>query len=269
MVKTDSDYESREYLLSVGASGKVGISGLGVANVMDSTIESGVYNADITSTGGKLDVNAYRGYNKSSSGKTAFFRNWFKDTDAYKNRDKERSNPDPNDENTIKENQISQGDLDKLKDVDELTSFAPLVGALNVSAGGDGAASGTIIVNKARGSLTSKIDNSTVSTKNGATALAQQNFTNFDAVAAVAAAKTAAINGVGVINSLEETVTAQINKTTVNSGSITTDAQSNMNLNQLVISGQGAGKGAAIGVVVDSNNINDKVYNEYKDKGYK
>lgn len=234
-VNSDSDYEAREYLVSVAASGNISISGMGIANVMDSTIESGVYNSDITSNNGKLDVNAYRGFNKGSSGKTAFFRNWFKGTDAYAKQN----------------SQITASDL---------SGMAPIVGALNVSASGTGAGSGTIIVNKSRGSLTSKIDNSTVSTKNGTKVLALQDFTNFDAVAAVAGSANASLNGVGVINSLVETVTAEVSDSTASKGSITTDAQSNMNLNQLVISGEGAGQGAAVGVVVDSNYIEDKVH---------
>ncbi len=241
-VKSDSDYEAREYLISVEASGKVGVSGMGIANVMDSTIESGVYNSDITSSNGKLDVNSFRGFNKDYSNKTAFFRTWFKDTDAYKN---EGVNKD-----TKERSEIGENDLGKL---------APIVGAINVSAGGKGAVTGTIIVNKARGSLTSKIDKSVVSTKTGTTVLSQQNFTNFDAVAAVAGAATGSANGVGVINSFVETVTAWVDNSTINNGSVTTDAQSNMNLNQLVISGQGAGKGADIGVVVDYSNIEDDV----------
>ena len=232
-------------MVSVGASGKVGVSGMGIANVIDSSVESGVYNSDITSTNGKLDVDSYRWFNKDSAGKTAFFRSWFKNTDAYKNQGVS------GDKDNAKRSEITANDL---------SGIAPIVGAINVSAGGTGAGSGTIIVNKTRGSLTSTIDNSTVSTKNGATAYAQQSFTNFDAVAAVAGSKSGSLNVVGVINSLEETVTSQVNNSTIKKGSITTDARSDMNLNQLVISGEGAGKGAAIGVVVDSNYIEDKVY---------
>lgn len=242
-VKSDSDYEAREYLVSVGASGKIGVSGLGIANVVNSTIESGVYNSDVTSNSGKLYVDAYRWFNKDSAGKTAFFRGWFKNTDAYKKQGV--------DNDTKQRAGITASDL---------SGMAPIVGALNVSAGGTGAGSGTIIVNKARGSLTSKIDNSTVTTKTGATALAKQEFSNFDAVAAVAGSANASINGVGVINSLDETVTAEVSNSTATKGSIKTDAQSNMNLNQLVISGEGAGQGAAVGVVVDKNSIEDKVH---------
>ena len=242
-VKSDSDYEARVYLVSVGVSQKIGISGMGIANVMDSTIESGIYNSDVTSTNGKLDVISDRGFNKKYDNKTAFFRNWFKNTDAYKNEGVNK--------NTKERSVITEGDLG---------SIAPLVGAINVSASGKGAVTGSIIVNKSRGSLTSKIDNSTISTKTGSNVVAQQNFTNFDAVASVAGTLTGSLNGVGVINSFVESVTAWVDNSTINSGSITTDAQSNMNLNQLILSGQGAGKGADIGVVVDYNNIEDDVY---------
>ena len=243
-VKSDSDYEAREYLLSVGASGKVGISGLGIANVISSTIESGIYKSDVTSNNGKFEVFADRGFNRiAGKNKTAFFRDWFKSTDAYKNQGVNKTD---NSRSVITEN-----DLGKL---------APIVGAINVSASGTAAVTGSIIVNKTAGSLTAKIDNSVVSAKNGTTVNAKQDFTNFDAVAAVAGSGHASLSGVGVVNNLSETVTAQVNQTTVNSGEITTDAQSNMNLNQLVVSGQGAGQGAGIGVVVDKNDINDKVY---------
>ena len=245
-VKADSDYESREYLLSVAASGTASVSGLGIANVMDSTIESGVYNADVTSTAGKIDVEADRGFNRiAGDGKTAFFRNWFKNTNAYKNQGVSGN------KDNAQRSEITKNDLD---------GIAPIVGAISVAASGTAGVSGSIIVNKTRGSLTAKIDNSTVNSVNGTTVKAKQDFVNFDAIAAVAASATVSLNGVGVINNLSETITAQINNTESKGGLITTDAQSNMNLNQLVISGQGAGAGAAIGVVVDKNDIDDKVY---------
>ena len=234
-VNSDSDYEMREYLLSIGASAGIAISALGISNVIDSNVAAEVNNSDVNSTTGKLDVNAYRGLNREQSDKTAFFRNWFKGTNAYATQN-----------STITSN--------------DLNAMAPLTGAINVAASGAGSGAGTIIVNKMRGELSSKIDNSNLSTSQGADVLAQQDFVNFDAVASVAAAGTGAGNFVGVINSLEENVLAEIKNSNITNGAVKTDAKSNINFNQLVLSGQGAGAGGAVGVVVDSNNIKDNVY---------
>ena len=246
-VKSQADDEFSALLVNIGGTGTAAIGATGLLNFVDSTAKSGIYNSNVTSEQGKVDVIADRGFNRQEKTSVNPFRSWFKDTSVYKTSGKPNSNGTTDTE--------SKG-LDK-PDIEKL---APKVGVFSVGASGTVAVNASVISNDMEGHITSEVKNSTVSTEEGLNVLAKQDFTNFDAMAAVAGAGNVAINVSGIINVLEDTITAEVNNTKVTKGGVDVDAKSVMEVNQVVISGQGAGVGAAVGASVDVNKINDNVY---------
>ena len=242
-VKANADDEFSALLVNVAASGTASVAGTALVNVIDSDVISGIYNSNILSEQGKVDVIADRGYNRDEILNENKVRSWFKSTNAY--NQKQQANSD----NKAKD--ISQKDIDNLK---------PKVGMVSASASGTAAVTASVIVNDMEGNITSEVKESEVSTKDGLNVEANQTFTNYDAIAAMSVAGNAAVNAVGVINVLEDNVTAQLDKATVKQGGANVDAASQMKINQLVVSGQVALTGASVGAAVDVNKLNDKVH---------
>ncbi len=247
IVKSQADDEFSALLVNIGGAGTAAIGATGLLNFVDSTAKSGVYNSDVTSEQGKVDVIADRGFNRQEKTSVNPFRSWFKDTSAYKKSGKTESDGTTN----TKSDGITENDIKNL---------APKVGVFSVGASGTVAVNASVISNDMEGHITSEVKNSTISAEKGLNVQAKQDFTNFDAMAAVAGAGNVAINVSGIINVLEDTITAEVNNTKVTKGGVNVDSKSVMDVNQVVISGQGAGVGAAVGASVDVNKINDKVY---------
>ena len=235
-VSANSQDSFNAALLNVAIAGKAGIGGIGVLNFVDSDVTAQVNNTDLTSTSGKIDVTAERGFNKSQANKSNVFRNWFKGTSAY----------------------TSSGSVSN----DDIGTLVPLVNVLNIGGAGSGAAvAASVISNKMSGDVTAEVKNSKVSSSQGLNVNATHNFVNYDAIASVAGAGTGAgVSAVGAVNLLENNVTAQIVNSEILKGGVDVDAISALNLNQLVLSGSGSGTGAGVNAVVDYNNIKDKVH---------
>ena len=247
IVKSQADDEFSALLVNANGAGGAAVGAMGLLNFVDSDVKSGVYNSNVTSEHGKVDVIADRGFNRQKKASENIFRSWFKDTSAYK-----KSGSFNSDGTTQTEaDPIDKDDIDKLK---------PKVGLFSVAAAGTAAVNVSVISNKMEGNITSEVKNSTVSTENGLNVQAKQNFTNYDAMASIAGAGNAAVNVSGVINLLENNVTAQLDHTTVTKGGTNVYAKSVIEANQVVLAGQGAGVGAAVGASVDVNKLDDKVY---------
>ena len=246
-VKTQADDAFSALIVNINGSGGAAVGAMGLLNFIDSTVKSGIYNSNITSENGNVDVIADRGFNRQEKTSVNPFRSWFKDTSIYKTSGK------PNEDGTTST---------KVKplDTNDIKKLAPKVGLFSVAAAGAAAVNASIISNDMEGHITSEVKNSTVSAEQGLNVQAKQDFTNFDAMAAISGAGNAAINVSGVINLMDDTITAQTDNTKVTKGKVNVDAKSVMEINQVVIAGQGAGVGAAIGASVDVNKINDKVY---------
>lgn len=249
-VKANADDEFSALLVNVSASGTASVAGTALVNVIDSTVNSRIYNSNIVSEQGKVDVIADRGYNRDDILNENKIRSWFKNTNAYSKQ---------YDKNKSQEDNKSEG-IDIKKDITENSNFKPKVGIISAAGSGVAAVTATVVVNDMEGHIKSEVKDSEVSTKDGLNLGANQTFANYDAVAAVSAAGNAAVNATGVINVLEDDVVAQLDNTKVTKGGANVDSTSQMKLNQLVISGQIAATGASVGVSVDVNKLNDNVY---------
>ena len=245
--KATADDNFSALLVNVAAGGSAGVGAAGVLNFVDSTVQSGIYNSDVTSENDKVEVLADRGFNRQDKLSENQIRSWFKDTSTYKQKGK----ADKDGKTDTKAESIKEGELDNL---------APKVGIVAVSAAGVAAVSANVISNKMIGNVTAEVKDSNVSTDKGLNVDASQTFTNYDLIAAISGSGTAAINAVGVINVLEDNITAQLDNAIVTKGGATVDAKSEMDLNQLVVSGAVSATGASVNATVDVNKINDKVY---------
>lgn len=233
-INSDSDNSMRAYLFNVAGSGKIAVSGCGLVNTITTAVKSDIDNSIINTANGKIDVIATRGFNREQKDKSNIFRNWFKDTSAFKTN-----------------SQITDSDI---------ANLYPIVGALNVGGAGNVSVSATMILNTMSGDVVSNVKNSIISSKNGLNILAIQDFVTFDTIAAVAGASNVGVNAVGVINLLNETVEGKLYNSTIQKGGVSVISKSNIDMNQLVVSGEGAGTGASVGAVVDVNKISDKVH---------
>ena len=245
--KATADDKFSALLVNVAAGGSAGVGAAGVLNFVDSTVQSGIYNSDVTSENDKVEVLADRGFNRQDKLSENQIRSWFKDTSTYKQKGK----ADKDGKTDTKAESIKEGELDNL---------APKVGIVAVSAAGVAAVSANVISNKMVGNVTAEVKDSNVSTDKGLNVDASQTFTNYDLIAAISGSGTAAINAVGVINVLEDNITAQLDNAIVTKGGANVDAKSEMDLNQLVVSGAVSATGASVNATVDVNKINDKVY---------
>ena len=250
-VNAKADDEFSALLVNVAVSGTASVAGTALVNVIDSTVNSRIYNSNIVSEEGKVEVIADRGYNRDLINNENAIRSWFKGTNAYSK--KYNANKDKN----SKDNEAEAINADK--DILNSETFKPQVGMVSAAASGTVAVTANVIVNNMEGHINSEVVNSEISTKEGLKVDANQTFANYDAIAAVSASGVAAVNATGVINVLEDEVTSQIDNTKVTKGGAEVDATSQMKINQLVVSGQFSGN-AAVGVAVDVNKLNDKVH---------
>ncbi len=250
-VSSKADDEFHALLVNVNAAGTAAIGGMGVLNFINSDVNAVINNSNVTSEQGKVDVIADRGFNRSEANQSNVFRNWFKDTSAYKNQN-----------GTVNNNNENSASMKK-EDIDKLT---PIVGVISVAGSGNAAVAATVVSNDMEGNIKAEVKDSTLSTDKGINVKANQEFVNYDAVASVAGAGTGAgVSAVGVINLLNDNITAQLNKSEVTKGGADVEAKSTMDLNQLVISGAGAGVGAGVNAVVDYNQVDDKVHSYITD----
>lgn len=225
---SENDEFSASMILASG-SGTAAVSGLSVATVVASKVNAEILNSEISVLNGKANVSASYDYNKSASDKTAFLTDWAK---------------------TNKDNEWS---------TDDISSFGPLLTSLNVAGSGVAAVSGSLVTTVISDNVKAYVSNSEIATANGLDVKANSSRTTYDAIAAVAGSSTASVSVSGLTNVMDGDTTAKVEDSVITQGDLTVDANSKNYLNSILITATGAGTGAAVSGVVDTNTVVNKV----------
>ncbi len=225
--KSNEDFQAN--VAMVAGSGSASVSGVVISNTMATEVNSGIEETTVTSNNGSTKVTAFNGFNEKHKDQTTGVKGLSANT------------------------KLSTGDL-------TASDLIPLVAVLNIAASGAAAITGSVVANVVVTDVNAYVKDSAISTKNGLTVDADSLMTTYDAVMGVAGSAYASIAATGVVNVYAGSTSAILDNSNVSMGDVTLTSDDTFNLNTIIFSATGAGVGAAVTAVNNTNTIvNDVV----------